>query len=357
MDARGRASYYLAIDCGGTKTVAAIAETGGRCIALGVAGPSNYTTMGLEKYLAAIAAAVDDAWVQANVPRAVDAVWVGAAGIDNDADVERVAPHVARLVALPWPSPQVQVTNDAYLVGAPLRRHDATHEGVVAIAGTGSVVLRFMTDTHGGLHQLTRVGGFGWLLGDEGSAYRIGHAAVCRALEYVDEETFLQRHAGKNGTVATDETHHAAAELCAAILAQWQLESSSEMLASVYAPMDTQGRALLRSETKHRLAGLCRTVFHLALERQNAVCVGILEEQAAALAAQIAQAVHRSAAVRSEAGVLCVGGSLLNVPEYLELVLVALAKRHVRFARVEAVDQAAVAAAAALARLTPVAAE
>jgi N-acetylglucosamine kinase len=73
----------------------------------------------------------------------------------------------------------VAVESDAYtaLLGA-----HGGKPGAIAIAGTGSNVM--------GLNaagQLKRAGGWGWLLGDEGSAMRIGHDGLSAALLAFDD--------------------------------------------------------------------------------------------------------------------------------------------------------------------------
>lgn len=57
-----------------------------------------------------------------------------------------------------------------------------TMEGVIAIAGTGSIA--FGTNAHG---ESARAGGWGYLLGDPGSAYEIGRQALAAVGEAHDE--------------------------------------------------------------------------------------------------------------------------------------------------------------------------
>lgn len=95
-----------------------------------------------------------------------DAFVIGASGAGGAAERRELEQAVAS-ERLAW---RVQVTTDAELAraaafgGAP---------GVLVIAGTGSIAVAI--DDHG---TLTRRGGLGWRMGDEGSAYALGVKAL-----------------------------------------------------------------------------------------------------------------------------------------------------------------------------------
>ena len=99
-------------------------------------------------------------------------VWIGSAGIDAD-ESARIATEALRC-AMPHVH-EWTVTNDAALLCATVP-HD--RPCVVGIAGTGSVVLAYDAQRT----RTKRVGGLGWLLGDEGSAVGVGRAALRHVL-------------------------------------------------------------------------------------------------------------------------------------------------------------------------------
>lgn len=102
---------------------------------------------------------------RAGVVRA-DTIVIGAAGAGGDAERHELERAVER-ERLAW---RVLVVTDAALARA------AAFEGgpgVLLIAGTGSIAVA--VDATG---QQRRIGGLGWRMGDEGSAYWIGHAAL-----------------------------------------------------------------------------------------------------------------------------------------------------------------------------------
>jgi N-acetylglucosamine kinase-like BadF-type ATPase len=116
--------------------------------------------------------------------------WFGIAGVDSPADVTTLSPQIAKMLNLPYPSPRLIVANDTSLLASPITdssRPDI-QSGVVAISGTGSIVMSFKRSKSGMLKVLGRVGGLGWVLGDEGSGYSVGRDAVRKVLEIADRE-------------------------------------------------------------------------------------------------------------------------------------------------------------------------
>lgn len=118
------------------------------------------------------------------------AAWLGIAGVDSAADVTTLSPHLASLFSIPHPGNRLIVANDTSLLASPIADslRPEIKSGVVAIAGTGSIVMSFRRKRNGMLGVLGRVGGFGWLIGDEGSGYSVGRTAVRKVLDLTDRE-------------------------------------------------------------------------------------------------------------------------------------------------------------------------
>lgn len=93
----------------------------------------------------------------------------------------------ARLSELltPFFGRQVAVYNDALLMGGALLKHEAPW-GVAVIAGTGSVAVGVEVDESGAVVQATRRGGYGYLLGDDGSAYDVSRCGIRAAVDAFD---------------------------------------------------------------------------------------------------------------------------------------------------------------------------
>lgn len=107
------------------------------------------------------------------------AVWAGYAGCARPPDHALLFPHLKPLLG-----PHLRLTGDAELLVAPLagRSVDAC---VTLICGTGSLGLLWRKDADGErAQQVARSGGWGPLLGDEGSGWSLGKAAVKSVLTF-----------------------------------------------------------------------------------------------------------------------------------------------------------------------------
>ena len=172
--------YILGIDGGGSKTTAILADERGIVLSEGRGGASNYQTIGLESAGQAIKLAITAAIEKAGKDFSVSlddlddrlVVVAGLAGADRPLDRERLAPVV--WTQLPVRPLQLRIEHDAR-VG--LAAGTGDKPGIILIAGTGSIA--FGMDNTG---RQVRAGGWGPILGDEGSGYSIGRAALIAIL-------------------------------------------------------------------------------------------------------------------------------------------------------------------------------
>lgn len=162
----------LGIDAGGTKTVCQVADATGLILAESRGPGANLQNAGelqVEKVLHEVIQAATlqaDAWPTS--------ACIGMAGVDRPEDAAVVRGILSRLV----PRCPVVVVNDALIAleaGAP------GAAGVVVIAGTGSIA--YGRDTRG---RAARAGGWGYVLGDEGSGYWLGRQALRAVLRASD---------------------------------------------------------------------------------------------------------------------------------------------------------------------------
>ncbi|WP_460578324.1 N-acetylglucosamine kinase [Glaciibacter psychrotolerans] len=164
----------LAIDAGGTATRAVIVLPSGHCVGLGLAVGGNPISSGFDAALHSIAAAIADARTTTGPSAAaVTSTVIAMAGAGAHSR-EQLS---AGLVALGIGGP-VQIVSD---VLAMFRSGTLAPDGYVLVAGTGAVAARI---ENGSLAAVSD--GLGWLLGDAGSGYWIGHrvaAAVAADLD------------------------------------------------------------------------------------------------------------------------------------------------------------------------------
>ena len=150
--------------------MALLADEHGEVHARAKGGGANLQVQGepgVEKVLYEVISALD-------APGPVAALCLGIAGVDRPGERQQIRDVLRRLGL----GRSVRIENDAYIAlvaGAPERI------GIVVVSGTGSVA--YGVDPSG---RTARSGGWGYLLGDEGSAYWLGHAAVRRAIRAAD---------------------------------------------------------------------------------------------------------------------------------------------------------------------------
>lgn len=186
-----RPDLVIGIDGGGTHTAAILARLdSGEILGRGAGGPSNIQSVGVSAGMKSLDEAVDRAFQNAGLGRvSVAAACLGLAGIDREEGID-VIRGWAEWVSL---AGNVSVANDATLL---LAAGTPEGWGLAVVCGTGSIA--FVQSKTG---QVGRCGGWGYILGDEGSGYQValaGLRAVCRAHDLCGPKTtltdrFLQR--------------------------------------------------------------------------------------------------------------------------------------------------------------------
>ncbi|MDQ1015452.1 hypothetical protein [Streptomyces afghaniensis] len=179
-----RRDLVVGLDAGGTRTRAVLATAeDGRPVGEGAAGPGNALTVPPPQLTEHLAEAVGRA-VPEQVRDRVVAVAGGFAGATGAADDEpgrrnALAALTAALhrLGIDAGPPVIGSDIEAAFASAP----GAPADGLALVAGTGAVAMR-ITDRRG----TVTVDGDGWLLGDDGSGFWIGRAAVRAALRMAD---------------------------------------------------------------------------------------------------------------------------------------------------------------------------
>lgn len=172
--------YAIGVDGGQSSTVSVLIEASGRVLGMGRSGPSNHITEpgGPERCQKAVADAVNSALASADLALSeIDFVLCGMTG---------AYPATEAAVARALPKTRHRMVHDSVTAfyGATGGR-----PGVVVIGGTGSV--GYGEDAAG---RTLRLGGWGYLMGDEGSAYWVALQAAQAVGKSVDQrgpETLL----------------------------------------------------------------------------------------------------------------------------------------------------------------------
>lgn len=163
----------LAIDAGGTSTRAVILDTAGTCLGLGHAGGGNPISAGFDGALASLAMATRQAMSFSGVDSFSSAL-IAMAGATSRMPREELSARFASLGLRGG----LTVESDLLAV---FRSGTLAPRGYALVAGTGSVAARI---EDGELAAVS--GGAGWLLGDGGSGFWIGHRVVRAVVAQLD---------------------------------------------------------------------------------------------------------------------------------------------------------------------------
>ena len=170
--------FYLGIDGGGTKTDFALADSRGNIIKSICLGTSNPSDIGIENTLNVLRMGIIA--VCGDIPKNHISVFAGIAGGSTEGICKQITDFLSR-----FGFANAQNGSDAMNAVA-VSLGDA--DGIVVIMGTGTVTFAQAN------RKVHRVGGYGYLLGDEGSGFSLGRKAILAALCFEDgsgEETLL----------------------------------------------------------------------------------------------------------------------------------------------------------------------
>lgn len=163
--------FYLAIDGGGTKTDALLFTSGGvilnRVIGAGT-NPNGMDFQSVTRHFRSLFTRL----LSPSAPDHIDGCFAGLSGSDHPVLVEKFSECLSK--TCPVGIHALQIGNDA--MNALWSGTDGK-PGLVVIAGTGSIAFGVLPDG-----ASFRIGGWGYLFGDEGSGYDIGRETIRRVL-------------------------------------------------------------------------------------------------------------------------------------------------------------------------------
>jgi N-acetylglucosamine kinase-like BadF-type ATPase len=270
--------YVLGIDGGGTHTFALLADAeSGEILGQGIAGASNIQSVGVDAGLRALDECIDQAFAAASIPRVkIASTCLGLAGVDRQEGLDIIHGWAERVNL----AERVTVANDATLL---LAAGTPQGWGLAVVAGTGSIA--FVKHPDG---TVGRCGGWGHLLGDEGSAYGIALRALraaCRSFDGIGPDT----------------------KLIAGLVKRMNVTGPPDFIPAVY-----RG-----SWDRTAIAGLAPLVLEIAAEA-DVIAATIVREEAEELARTAARAVIANGLPRERLPVALAGGVLTHSDAYRE---------------------------------------
>jgi N-acetylglucosamine kinase-like BadF-type ATPase len=248
--------FLLGVEGDGNRTQVLVADMNGTVLARGLGPGSNIHAAGGEEFGKAMATAIGGALLSVVGPHdqgdgpswgrvKIAAACFGLAGVDGPEDEAQVAK---------WVTQEAITSNFRVLNDSELNLAAGTPDGwgVALICGTGSVCLGRTADG-----RARRVGGWGPLLGDEGSGYAMATRALGLATQTADGRA-------------------EAKDLLMAVLRHWSLPDAQALIRHVYAP----------SMKKSDIAALAEVVLSQA-SRGDGAAVSVIEEAAGELSKHV----------------------------------------------------------------------
>jgi N-acetylglucosamine kinase-like BadF-type ATPase len=166
--------HVIGIDIGGSKThaVSYLSSAIGPTTVEAYAASANIASVGEAEATTQIAAVLAALAAQGH-DGTPDVVCAGAAGVDSPEGEQRLRSVLGPFIG----TAQLEVVHDAHLI---LAAAGVSH-GIAVISGTGSVAWGRLPDG-----RTARAGGWGYLLGDDGSGYGVARDAVRHVLARAD---------------------------------------------------------------------------------------------------------------------------------------------------------------------------
>lgn len=186
-------NFVVAIDAGASSCKAVVMDSSGQ-FWMGQGPPCNVSRIGVDAALMVVQDSLRQA-LDANAALAekplisipISHFWLGIAGGDRPGLAPSLRERLMKMVNDDDGETQIYMSTDADLIPSSLFDGPTIKSAVVLIAGTGSVAMSFQRDDPSFRFVRTaRVGGWGAMLGDDGSGYSIGRAGLRLALAASD---------------------------------------------------------------------------------------------------------------------------------------------------------------------------
>ncbi len=232
--------YRIGIDGGGTKTLGVLINEKGDVLGRKETGPSNFLTVGLEEAVINIETVVYGLCLEHNLVLSDVKLGIGLAGVGREADKKVMTE------ALKGRNFNFVLDSDAYIA---LMAATEGQDGLAVIAGTGSIAYGLKGKVQ------ARCGGWGYLLGDEGSGYYIGQRAMFEACRSYDGRSIPSK-------------------LTEVVWDYFACDNQGDLVHLIYE----------QPPIRQQVAGLTRKVAELAKKEKDALAIVILEEAALELA-------------------------------------------------------------------------
>lgn len=281
---------YIGVDGGGTKTDATAIHSSGEVLSRFTGGSTNPYIVTFDKAMAELQNVLDGLLTPLNDESfSLTSICLGMSGISSVDERRRVQLHLLSYFQQRLPSTRIYMRSEAEisLMAVLERQH-----GILAISGTGSNT--YGITQSGDIH---RVGGWGHLLGDEGSGYQIGLQTL---------KSVIKSHEGIiPPTIMTS-----------LIVESYPLQHITDLKSYIYQP----------AITKQHIASFARCCIEAA-EAGDEAALRIIRQQAEELA-DTTSALIRQQAEFEESDLVWIGSIFKHSPEFRKAYCDSLLMRY-----------------------------
>jgi N-acetylmuramic acid 6-phosphate etherase len=291
--------YLLCVDGGGSKCAAIIGDReGGLWRAEG--GPCNAVSVGIDNVVSTIRETVEGAIqgcpaLKGKQIHGVEfkKIWIGLAGYDRPSISQPLNSLLAKLFNRKV-GEELRMSTDIEMVVLPAMRRSSFDTAIAVISGTGSIAMKFSLKG-GELIRTGRSGGWGPLLGDQGSGFDIGRAALQHCLEEQDRI--------RNDVDMSSKGPTSHSRLCQEVLDHFGVSNGTEqdpdLLSAIISPTEPN------ADTRTSIASVARLVLQLG---ENDPTSAAIIEAAAARLARLILSLNMTRAECSSALLVATGG-------------------------------------------------
>jgi len=240
---------------------------------------------------------------------------------------------------------KLRITTDIDILPSSVTSQADLDSVIVVVAGTGSIAMSYAKTDEGEFQRTNRVGGWGYLLGDDGSGYGIGREALRTALRSSDLYGLQQ---AANASTTEEQLPKLSQAIFQHFKDLYPDAKSEDLLSTILVPDPAAHKAEDATlATTKRIAGVAKIVLSLAATSSSEEAKRIVDAGVASLVDLVALLVHshgRNAVNPARSGLVLAGG-MMKDDFYRTTLLKALEARCGAFKHVESVDQPAVAGA------------
>ncbi|NOU98406.1 N-acetylglucosamine kinase [Paenibacillus sp. LMG 31456] len=276
---------FIGVDGGGTKTTCIIGDGCGNVLAMCHGESSNIKSRPWDEVKNTLWTLIERALELSNSNESqLVGVFLGLAGADRPEDKQQFVDFFEDKFKTKVP---VTIQNDAITALAAGAWGEA---GIVLISGTGSIGYGYLPETD----TYVRVGGWGYLLGDEGSGFAIGQKALIAV---------MKQHDGRGKWTALTEL----------VLDEWSLSDPNRIVTHVYS----------QSNVRTGVADISKLAVRAA-KAGDEVAVGIIVEAVEQLVELAVTAKSRLSELQPQAALaglsLVLSGGLFSDDWFMSLI-------------------------------------